>query len=166
MSYYICCSASTCLPVIYNSVHDPDYRTSWKDWESFVESLTERISEIDETIPELPPKDLVSACPMRTKAYVDALQVFRIYRDVRFSNDPTPYKVGLLYPIESCFRLTTFTSLTSQLHGISTLVAMLKHGGTDKRQVSHRSKRTLCVLLCSNTAWGQKSRRYAINTPL
>ncbi|RVX69383.1 hypothetical protein B0A52_06979 [Exophiala mesophila] len=57
-------------------MHDPDYRTSWKDWESFVEILTEKISEIDETIPELPPKDLV----------------FRIYRDVRFSSDPTPYK--------------------------------------------------------------------------
>ncbi|KAK4934788.1 hypothetical protein LTR10_024028 [Elasticomyces elasticus] len=39
-------------------MHDPDYRQSWKDWESFVETLTEKISEIDETIPELPPKDL------------------------------------------------------------------------------------------------------------
>ncbi|KAL6245237.1 hypothetical protein RBB50_008012 [Rhinocladiella similis] len=57
-------------------MHDPDYRQSWKDWESFVETLTEKISEIDETIPELPPKDLV----------------FRIYRDIRFSPDPTPYK--------------------------------------------------------------------------
>ncbi|KAJ4536627.1 hypothetical protein HRR76_004658 [Exophiala dermatitidis] len=57
-------------------MHDADYRQSWKDWESFVESLTEKISEIDETIPELPPKDLV----------------FRIYRDIRFSSDPTPYK--------------------------------------------------------------------------
>ena len=57
-------------------MHDPDYRQAWKDWESFVEALTEKISEIDETIPELPPKDLV----------------FRIYRDVRFSSDPTPYK--------------------------------------------------------------------------
>ncbi|KIX10240.1 uncharacterized protein Z518_01321 [Rhinocladiella mackenziei CBS 650.93] len=57
-------------------MHDPDYRQSWKDWESFVETLTERISELDETIPELPPKDLV----------------FRIYRDIRFSPDPTPYK--------------------------------------------------------------------------
>lgn len=42
-------------------VHDPDYRQSWKDWESFVQTLTEKISEIDETIPELPPKDLVRA---------------------------------------------------------------------------------------------------------
>jgi uncharacterized protein (TIGR02453 family) len=41
-----------------------------------VEALSEKIAEIDETVPELPPKDLV----------------FRIYRDIRFSNDPTPYK--------------------------------------------------------------------------
>ncbi|EXJ71933.1 uncharacterized protein A1O5_04434 [Cladophialophora psammophila CBS 110553] len=57
-------------------IHEVDYRASWKDWESFVETLTEGIIEIDETIPELPPKDLV----------------FRIYRDIRFSSDPTPYK--------------------------------------------------------------------------
>ncbi|KPI42535.1 uncharacterized protein AB675_9758 [Cyphellophora attinorum] len=57
-------------------MHDPDFRQSWKDWESLVDVLSEKISEIDETVPELPPKDLV----------------FRIYRDVRFSKDPTPYK--------------------------------------------------------------------------
>lgn len=57
-------------------MHDPDYRQSWKDWESFVETLSEKVAEIDETVPELPPKDLV----------------FRIYRDVRFSPDPIPYK--------------------------------------------------------------------------
>ena len=56
--------------------HDADFRQSEKDWKSFVEALTEKLTEKDETIPELPPKDLV----------------FRIYRDVRFSSDPTPYK--------------------------------------------------------------------------
>ncbi|KAK6822236.1 hypothetical protein RU639_006910 [Aspergillus parasiticus] len=56
--------------------HDPDYRASKKDWESFVASLTEKISEMDSTIPELPVKDLV----------------FRIQRDIRFSKNPTPYK--------------------------------------------------------------------------
>ena len=40
-------------------VHDPDYRQSQKDFNSFVEQLTERIIEVDDTIPELPPKDLV-----------------------------------------------------------------------------------------------------------
>ena len=57
-------------------VHDADYRQSLKDFDSFVECLTEKIIEKDETIPELPAKDLT----------------FRIYRDVRFSPDPTPYK--------------------------------------------------------------------------
>ncbi|OOF93461.1 hypothetical protein ASPCADRAFT_173248 [Aspergillus carbonarius ITEM 5010] len=56
--------------------HDADYRASKKDWETFVETLTEGIIEKDGTIPELPVKDLV----------------FRIHRDIRFSKDPTPYK--------------------------------------------------------------------------
>ncbi|EEA26944.1 conserved hypothetical protein [Talaromyces marneffei ATCC 18224] len=38
--------------------HDADYRASKKDWDTFVETLTEKIIEKDETIPELPAKDL------------------------------------------------------------------------------------------------------------
>ncbi|KAI1263144.1 hypothetical protein F5Y18DRAFT_130769 [Xylariaceae sp. FL1019] len=57
-------------------LHDPEFRRSLKDWQSFVETLTEKIIEVDETIPELPLKDVI----------------FRIYRDIRFSKDPTPYK--------------------------------------------------------------------------
>ena len=57
-------------------VHDANYRASKSDWDTFVNALTEKITQIDETIPELPAKDLT----------------FRIYRDVRFSPDPTPYK--------------------------------------------------------------------------
>ncbi|KAI1141773.1 hypothetical protein F5Y05DRAFT_272995 [Hypoxylon sp. FL0543] len=56
--------------------NDGEYRRSLKDWESFVETLTEKIIEVDDTIPELPLKDVI----------------FRIYRDIRFSKDPTPYK--------------------------------------------------------------------------
>ena len=57
-------------------MHDADYRQSKKDFDSFVECLTEKVIEKDETIPDLPPTDLP----------------FRIYRDIRFSPDPTPYK--------------------------------------------------------------------------
>ncbi|KAL9059361.1 MAG: hypothetical protein Q9162_001230 [Coniocarpon cinnabarinum] len=57
-------------------MHDPDYRTSWKDFIEFLECLAPKVSEADETIPELPLKDCF----------------FRIYRDVRFSPDQTPYK--------------------------------------------------------------------------
>ncbi|KAL9108881.1 MAG: hypothetical protein Q9227_006412 [Pyrenula ochraceoflavens] len=39
-------------------MHDADYRASKSDWDSFVEALTEKIIEKDDTIPELPPKDL------------------------------------------------------------------------------------------------------------
>lgn len=57
-------------------LHDADYRKSLKDWDSFVGCLTQKVTEKDDTIPDLPAKDLT----------------FRIYRDVRFSQDPTPYK--------------------------------------------------------------------------
>ncbi|GAB1727823.1 hypothetical protein NU195Hw_g2143t1 [Hortaea werneckii] len=57
-------------------MHDAVFRQAEKDWHSFVEKLTERLIEVDDTIPELPYKDVI----------------FRIYRDVRFSPDPTPYK--------------------------------------------------------------------------
>ncbi|KAF9884754.1 hypothetical protein FE257_001244 [Aspergillus nanangensis] len=56
--------------------HDPDYRASKRDWETWVETFSEHIMEVDSTIPELPAKDLV----------------FRIHRDIRFSKNPTPYK--------------------------------------------------------------------------
>lgn len=56
--------------------NDPEYRRSLQDWNSYVEALMQTIIAADPTIPELPLKDVV----------------FRIYRDIRFSNDPTPYK--------------------------------------------------------------------------
>ncbi|QDS70534.1 hypothetical protein FKW77_010339 [Venturia effusa] len=58
-------------------MHDPDYRTSQKDFNSFLEVLTQKVVEADDTVPELPVKDII----------------MRIYRDIRFSKDPTPYKV-------------------------------------------------------------------------
>ncbi|KAL2131751.1 hypothetical protein VTI74DRAFT_4651 [Chaetomium olivicolor] len=56
--------------------HDAEYRRALKDWESYVTTLTDKITAADPTIPELPFKDVN----------------FRIYRDIRFSKDPTPYK--------------------------------------------------------------------------
>ncbi|KAL7924263.1 hypothetical protein ACQKWADRAFT_25038 [Trichoderma austrokoningii] len=56
--------------------HDGEYRRALKDWQSFVDATTQTLIEIDETIPELPAKDVI----------------FRIHRDIRFSKDPTPYK--------------------------------------------------------------------------
>jgi uncharacterized protein (TIGR02453 family) len=48
------------------------------DFEIFVAQLIERISEFDETVSGLLPKDCV----------------FRIYKDVRFSKDKSPYKTN------------------------------------------------------------------------
>ncbi|KAK3945666.1 hypothetical protein QBC46DRAFT_302875 [Diplogelasinospora grovesii] len=56
--------------------NDNEFRRSLKDWESWVTTFTDKMMECDPTIPELPFKDVN----------------FRIYRDIRFSNDPTPYK--------------------------------------------------------------------------
>lgn len=41
-------------------MHDPDFRQAEKDWKSFVECLTEKLMEVDDEIPELPVKDIVS----------------------------------------------------------------------------------------------------------
>ncbi|KAG5928351.1 hypothetical protein E4U42_000797 [Claviceps africana] len=56
--------------------HDGEYRRALKDWESFVETATQTVIDVDETVPELPFKDVF----------------FRIYRDIRFSKIKTPYK--------------------------------------------------------------------------
>ncbi|KAJ4989263.1 hypothetical protein SVAN01_05168 [Stagonosporopsis vannaccii] len=57
-------------------LHDPDYRVAVQDFNDFVGKLSERIIEIDGTIPELPVKDIA----ILTRP------------DVRFSKDQTPYK--------------------------------------------------------------------------
>ncbi|KAF4119444.1 Conserved hypothetical protein (DUF2461) [Geosmithia morbida] len=58
------------------TAHDEEYRRALKDWESFVEVTTQTVIDVDETVPELPVKDVI----------------FRIHRDIRFSKNPTPYK--------------------------------------------------------------------------
>ncbi|KAF9564024.1 hypothetical protein CPC08DRAFT_734579 [Agrocybe pediades] len=68
--------------VLYSSYVDrsaePVYRLAEKEWKDFVEAFTDNLAEVDPQIPHLPPKDVVH----------------RIYRDIRFSNDKTPYKRG------------------------------------------------------------------------
>ncbi|KAF2209280.1 hypothetical protein CERZMDRAFT_47237, partial [Cercospora zeae-maydis SCOH1-5] len=60
--------------------HDSNFRQAEKDWHTFVEKMTETLGTIDDTIPELPVKDVI----------------FRIYRDIRFSKDPTPCNSPLM----------------------------------------------------------------------
>ncbi|TFK68096.1 hypothetical protein BDN72DRAFT_769846 [Pluteus cervinus] len=57
---------------------EPVYRLAEQEWKAFVEAFTDSLAEVDGQIPPLPPKDVIH----------------RIYRDMRFSNDKTPYKTG------------------------------------------------------------------------
>ena len=41
-------------------MHDADFRQAEKDWHSFVGAVSEHLTEIDDTVPELPVKDVVS----------------------------------------------------------------------------------------------------------
>ena len=45
--------------ISHDTVHEVDFRTSEKDFDSFAGCLTEQIIDKDETIPELPVKDIV-----------------------------------------------------------------------------------------------------------
>lgn len=44
-------------------VHDPDFRVAFQDFTTFAGKVSEKIIEADETIPELPVKDVVSTHP-------------------------------------------------------------------------------------------------------
>ncbi|KAI9633604.1 uncharacterized protein MKK02DRAFT_28411 [Dioszegia hungarica] len=56
--------------------HEPAFRQAEKEWQAFVGLVQLKMHEADSQVPILPPKDLIH----------------RIYRDVRFSSDKTPYK--------------------------------------------------------------------------
>lgn len=78
----------------------------------FIQKVSEKIIEADETIPELPVKDVVSRgyvsllriCYYHLHRYSVSIEVCFPFRmtvvlsqtslDVRFSKDPTPYKVS------------------------------------------------------------------------
>ncbi|GMK54461.1 hypothetical protein CspeluHIS016_0110470 [Cutaneotrichosporon spelunceum] len=61
--------------------HEPAFRQAEKEYRDFVDVLQERMSEVDEEVPVLPAKDVCH----------------RIYRDVRFSSDKTPYKCNFAF---------------------------------------------------------------------
>ncbi|KAF8811975.1 hypothetical protein BYT27DRAFT_7088406 [Phlegmacium glaucopus] len=67
----------TCLTNVFYA--EPVYRQAEQEWKDFIEAFTDVLAEVDPEIPHLPPKDVI----------------YRIYRDVRFSNDKTPYKKDL-----------------------------------------------------------------------
>ncbi|EIW69854.1 hypothetical protein TREMEDRAFT_29389 [Tremella mesenterica DSM 1558] len=56
--------------------HEPSFRQAEKEWQAFVGKIQGKFQNADGEVPILPPKDIIH----------------RIYRDVRFSSDKTPYK--------------------------------------------------------------------------
>ncbi|KAF9445660.1 hypothetical protein P691DRAFT_709932 [Macrolepiota fuliginosa MF-IS2] len=76
-------------------LNEPVYRVAEKEWKAFIEAFTDVLIEIDTEIPPLPPKDVVH----------------RIYRDVRFSNDKTPYKKGVSASFSRSGRKGVFAGL-------------------------------------------------------
>lgn len=48
---------------IFGIVHDAVFRQAEQDWYSYVDKLTEKLIEIDDTVPELPVKDVVCHSP-------------------------------------------------------------------------------------------------------
>lgn len=65
-------------------MHDADFRQSERDWHSFVGALTERLMGIDDTIPELPVKDVVSPAS-RVCCTMHELLTYHIPSNIRFS---------------------------------------------------------------------------------
>ena len=65
--------------------NDAEFRQAERDWYSFVAKLTEKLTEIDDTVPELPVKDVVSLCSgcfLCAILYVlIVLRIFRIFGD-------------------------------------------------------------------------------------
>ncbi|KAG8855435.1 hypothetical protein FRB91_002235 [Serendipita sp. 411] len=74
-------------------LHEPVYRQAEKEWNDFVDAFTTTLTEVDDEIPHLPPKDVIH----------------RIYRDVRFSNDKTPYKSNFSASFSRTGRKGTFS---------------------------------------------------------
>ncbi|EGN93359.1 hypothetical protein SERLA73DRAFT_64115 [Serpula lacrymans var. lacrymans S7.3] len=79
----VCNDRECSYPFLHSFLSDfnssePVYRRAEKEWKAFIDAFTEVLIQVDPQIPPLPPKDVTH----------------RIYRDVRFSNDKTPYKKG------------------------------------------------------------------------
>ncbi|TDL27837.1 hypothetical protein BD410DRAFT_811997 [Rickenella mellea] len=96
----------------------PVYRQAEKEWKAFIEVFTPILIEVDNEIPTLPPNDVVH----------------RIYRDIRFSNDKTPYKTGFTASFSRGGRKGTFAhcAICSEIFTglLSVTVCIVTPGGS------------------------------------
>lgn len=75
-------------------MHDPDYRVAVQDFNDFIGKLSERIIETDETIPELPVKDIVSGILSYADPKLTASGVPNLSRYVFFYTWRTMFDTG------------------------------------------------------------------------
>lgn len=75
-------------------MHDPDYRVAVQDFNDFIGKLSERIIGIDETIPELPVKDIVSVVTLYAESKLIASGVPNLSRYVFFCTRRTIIDTG------------------------------------------------------------------------
>ena len=62
-------------------MHDPDFRASEQDFKTFLDKLSENISELDSTVPELPVKDIVRSEDYEPRRLADTAR-FSAYIEV------------------------------------------------------------------------------------
>ncbi|KAK9898812.1 hypothetical protein P389DRAFT_193832 [Cystobasidium minutum MCA 4210] len=79
--------------------NDARYRHALLNWQAFVTEIQTEFQRGDWSIPEMPAKDLIH----------------RIYRDVRFSNDKTPYKTNFAASFSRAGRKGSFAGYYLQI---------------------------------------------------
>ncbi|KXT02513.1 hypothetical protein AC578_4192 [Pseudocercospora eumusae] len=101
-------------------LNDPEFRQAEKDFHSFVEAMTEKLTEIDESIPELPVKDIFRiyrgeylTSQANCTVHEMLTQVFTL--DVRFSKDPTPYKASQSFALTQPYFSVAWCATTLSL---------------------------------------------------
>ncbi|KAI4244336.1 MAG: hypothetical protein L6R40_003062 [Gallowayella cf. fulva] len=138
-------------------IHDADYRQSKKDFDAFVEKMTERMTEIDETIPELPPKDLVKP---------------RIRICSEYSADESP-RLSASTGISALARIQPLTKYVSSpkslqetpkapSHPIGKHKELMLIDTLFRRMVPHRSERSIRRLLPPDQALRLLYRRWSL----
>jgi hypothetical protein len=104
-------------------VYDADYRSSLKDWNSFVEALTEELTKIDDTVPELPLKDVVSI--------VYGLTIYskltHISLNRSFASTETYDSAKILHPTKYVRRLSAARQAELKWPLLSTATLILTH---------------------------------------
>lgn len=143
-------------------MNDPEFRQAERDFKSFIESLTPKMSEADETIPELPFKDIVSqsdSCSIcsrdgisndcRCFAYTATSDSVRTLRLTRYVVDTSMVEEN------ATIANALFSRLTFRQHGKNFSIGI---NSANTSKVEDRSQRSICCLLRTDSARKQLRR--------